>query len=51
MSTIQDVRIAEQKVQEVLQEFKKAGSDDRRDLTEQLVNATNDYAKALRELK
>ncbi len=51
MSTIQDVRIAEKRVEEILQEFKKAGTDDRQDLTQQLVNATDDYAKAIRELK
>jgi len=51
MSTIKDVRIAEKRVEEILQEFKNSGTDDRQDLTKQLVNATDDYAKAIRELK
>ncbi len=51
MSTIQDVRTAEKKVNEILQEFKKLDPNDQRDLAQQLLHATDEYAKAVRELK
>lgn len=51
MSTIQDVRIAEQKVNAILQELKKQDANDQNNLTQQLSNATDEYAKAVRELK
>ena len=51
MSTIQDVREAEQKVQEILDALKKAKANDPQNLTQKLMSATDEYAKAVRELK
>lgn len=51
MSTIQDVRAAEEKLQAVLEALKKAGADDPQNLTQKLKSASDEYAKAVRELK
>ena len=51
MSTIEEVRAAEEKVQELLDALKKAGASDPNDLSAKLKNATDEYAKAVRELK
>ena len=51
MSTIQEVRVAEQKMQEILAALKKLGADDPENLRQKLTNASDDYAKAIRELK
>lgn len=51
MSTIQDVRAAKHKLELILAELKKLGADDPNNLTQKLVNATDEYAKAVRELK
>jgi len=51
MSTIQDVRVAERKVQEILNELKDAGANDPQNLTQKLMAASDEYAKAVRELK
>ena len=50
MSTIADVRAAEKKVQDVLDALKKAGAQDPNHLSIELKNATEDYARAVREL-
>jgi len=51
MSTIQDVRAAEHKVELILEELKNLGASDQDNLRQKLVNATDEYAKAVRELK
>ena len=50
MSTIADVRAAEKKVQDVLDALKKAGAQDPNHPSTELKNATDDYARAVREL-
>ena len=50
MSTIEEVRAAEKKVKEVLESLKKAGAQDPNHLSTELRKATDDYAKAVREL-
>ena len=50
MSTIADVRAAEKKVQDVLDALKKTGAQDPNHLSTALNNATDDYARAVREL-
>lgn len=50
MSTIEEVRAAEKKVQEVLEALKKAGAQYPNYLGTQLKNATDEYARAVREL-
>jgi hypothetical protein len=50
MSTIEEVRAAEKRVQEVLKALKKAGAQDPNHLNDELRNATDDYARAVREL-
>jgi len=51
MSTIDEVRDAEKKVQELVARLSKTGASDTNNLTEQLKKATDDYAKAVRGLK
>ena len=51
MSTIQDVRTAEQKLQSILEELKRAGADDPQNLARELTIASEEYAKAVHELK
>jgi hypothetical protein len=51
MSTIQDVRVAEQKVQELLAALKRLGADDPENIRQKLMSASDEYAKAVRELK
>jgi hypothetical protein len=50
MSTIEEVRSAEKKVNEVLESLKKAGAQDPNHLSTELRKATDDYARAVREL-
>jgi hypothetical protein len=50
MSTIEEVRAAEKKVQEILDALKKAGAQDPHYLRTELKNATDEYARAVREL-
>jgi len=50
MSTIKEVRAAEKKVKEVLESLKKAGAQDPNHLSTELRKATDDYARAVREL-
>lgn len=51
VSTIQEVRAAEKKVQEILRELKKTDLTSRDDLHEQLRQATEEYVKAVSELR
>lgn len=51
MSTIQDVRDAEHKVELILQELKHLGAKDQNNLAQELLTATDEYARAVRELK
>lgn len=50
MSTIHEVRMAEKQVQEILEALKKAGAQDPENLTQKLMQASDEYAKAVREL-
>ena len=50
MSTIEEVRTAEKRVQEVFDALKKAGAKDPNKLAVELKNATDEYARAVREL-
>jgi hypothetical protein len=51
VSTIEDVRTAERKMQEILDALKRAGADDPENLKQKLMSASDEYAKAVRELK
>lgn len=51
MSTIEEVRAAETKVQEVWDALKKAEVEDLNHLSDELRKATDEYARAVRELK
>ena len=50
MSTIQEVRAAETRVQNVLDALKKADAREAEGLSAELTKATDEYAKAVREL-
>lgn len=50
MSTIEEVRAADRKVQELVNALRKAGADDPNNLAGQLRDATDEYARAVREL-
>ena len=51
MSTIEEVKAAEKKVQKVLDVLKKADAQDPNHLSAELKNATDEYARVVRELK
>jgi len=51
ISTIEEVRAAEKKVQKVLDAPKKADARDAGDLSADLTKATDEYAKVVRELR
>jgi hypothetical protein len=51
MSSIQEVQAAEKKVQAVLRELKQTDLTSRDDLHQQLAQATDEYVKAIAELK
>ena len=51
MASIQEVQVAEKKVQAVLRELKKADLTSRDDLHQQLAEATDEYVKAVADLK
>ena len=51
MSSIQEVQAAEKKVQAVLRELKKTDLTSRDDLHQQLARATDEYVKAIADLK
>jgi Flp pilus assembly protein TadD len=50
MSTIEEVRVAETRLQKVLDALKKADARDPNDLSAELKNATDEYTRAAREL-
>ena len=50
MSTIEEVRAAETSVQKVLDALKKADARDANDVSAELKKATDEYARAVREL-
>jgi hypothetical protein len=49
MSTLEKVRGAEKKVQAILEALRKAGALDPNHLSTELQNATDEYARAVRE--
>lgn len=51
MSTIKEVRAAQERVQEILRKLRHAGALDSENLSEELRKATDAYAKAVRELE
>src|ERR1700690_1787785 len=51
VSTIEEVRAAEKKVQKILDALKKVDAGDAEDLSAELTKATDEYAKAVRELR
>lgn len=51
MSTISEVRAAEKRVQEIVEALKQAGAQDPNHLLTELQQATDQYAKAVRELR
>jgi succinate dehydrogenase/fumarate reductase flavoprotein subunit len=50
MSTIEEVRAAEKEVQRVVDALRKAGAQDPNHLRAELMNATDEYARIVREL-
>jgi hypothetical protein len=50
MSTIEAVRAAEKRVEKVLEALKTAGAQDPNHLSDELRNATDEYARTVREL-
>jgi hypothetical protein len=50
MSTIEEVRASEKRVQALLDALKKAPASDPNHLTDQLQKATDEYARLVREL-
>jgi len=50
MSTVEEIRAAERKVQNVLDALKRAGAQDPNNLRAELQKATDEYARAVREL-
>jgi hypothetical protein len=50
MSTIHEVRAAEKRVQAVVDALKSADAKDSDNLSHELRNATDEYARAVREL-
>ncbi|SPF34791.1 hypothetical protein SBA1_1340004 [Candidatus Sulfotelmatobacter kueseliae] len=50
MSTVEEIRSAERKVQNVLDALKRAGAQDPNNLRAELQKATDEYARAVREL-
>jgi len=50
MSTIEEVRAAEKRVQKILDALKKADAQDPNHLSDELKKATDEYARAVREL-
>ena len=51
MASIQEVQVAEKKVQAVLRELKKTDLTSRDDLHQQLAEATDEYVKAIADPK
>jgi hypothetical protein len=50
MSTIEEVKAAEKRVEKVLEALKRAGAQDSNHLSDELRKATDEYARAVREL-
>ncbi len=50
MSTIEEVRVAEKRVQNILEALKKALANDPNHLADELRKATDEYARVVREL-
>ncbi len=50
MSTLQEVRAAEKRVEKVLEALNLDAAEDPNHLSEDLRNATDEYARAVREL-
>jgi len=50
MSTIDEVRVAERKVQEIVEALKRAIAEEHDRLAIELQKATDEYANAVREL-
>jgi len=50
MSTIEEVRAAKKRVEKVLEALKRARAQDPNHLSNELRNATDEYARAVREL-
>jgi hypothetical protein len=51
MSTLEEVRAAEKKLRELVERLKNTDAADADNLTAQLKQATDDYAKAVRALR
>jgi hypothetical protein len=51
MSTLEEVRAAEKRMRELFDRLKHADAADADNLTAQLKQATDDYAKAIRALR
>jgi hypothetical protein len=51
MSTIEEVRAAEKRVEEILEALKSTGAEDPNCLCAELQRATEQYAAAVRELE
>jgi len=51
MSTIEEVRAAERKIQELVDALRTAGAGDPANMAAKLRDATDEYARAVRELK
>lgn len=50
MSTIEEVRAAEKRLQELVSALRRASAEDPDNLSAQLLTASDEYAKAVREL-
>ena len=50
MSTVEEVRAAEKKLQDLLNALRMAGANDPNNLSVQIQTASDEYAKAVREL-
>lgn len=51
MSTIQDVRLAEERLKAVLEALANPNGHNHLDLAQELIAASEEYTKAVRELK
>lgn len=51
MSTIEEVRAAEKKLRDLVDALRRASAKDPDNLSVQLLNASDEYAKAVRELR
>lgn len=51
MSTMEDVRTADRRLEELLERLKRVGADDPDNLFGQLRQARDEYAKVIRELE